>query len=36
MTLFDPTINYSHVLTVSSFLIAAASAYYGSYKQEPD
>jgi hypothetical protein len=26
---FDPTINYGHVLTVSSFLIAAASAYYG-------
>lgn len=26
---FDPTINHGHVLTVSSFLIAAASAYYG-------
>jgi hypothetical protein len=29
MTLFDPTINYSHVLTVSSILVGAASAYYG-------
>ena len=28
MTLFDPTINYSHVLTVSSILVVAASAYY--------
>jgi hypothetical protein len=26
---FDPTINYGHVLMVSSFLLAAASAYYG-------
>jgi hypothetical protein len=25
---FDPTINYGHVLTVRSFLVAAASALY--------
>jgi len=27
--LFDPTINYGHVLTVASFIMAGAGAYYG-------
>ncbi len=27
--LFDPTINYGHVLTAVSFIIAGAGAYYG-------
>jgi hypothetical protein len=26
---FDPTINYGHVLTVTSFILAGAGAYYG-------
>ncbi len=26
---FDPTINYGHVLTVVSFMLAGAGAYYG-------
>jgi hypothetical protein len=26
---FDPTINYGHVLTVVSFIVAGAGAYYG-------
>ncbi|CAL80519.1 hypothetical protein BRADO6929 [Bradyrhizobium sp. ORS 278] len=26
---FDPTINYGHVLTVVSFVIAGAGAYFG-------
>jgi len=26
---FDPTINYGHVLTVASFILAGAGAYYG-------
>jgi len=26
---FDPTINYGHVFTVVSFIIAGAGAYYG-------
>lgn len=26
---FDPTINYGHVLTAGSFLVAAIGAYYG-------
>jgi hypothetical protein len=26
---FDPTINYGHVLTAVSFLLAAMGAYYG-------
>ncbi len=26
---FDPTINYGHVLTVVSFILAGAGAYYG-------
>ncbi len=26
---FDPTINYGHVLTAVSFLVAALAAYYG-------
>jgi hypothetical protein len=26
---FDPTINYGHVLTALSFLVAAIGAYYG-------
>jgi len=26
---FDPTINYGHVLTVVSFMLAGAAAYYG-------
>ena len=27
--LFDPTINYGHVLTAVSFIIAGSGAYYG-------
>jgi|GEM_PF-2826058 len=27
--LFDPTINYGHVLTALSFIIAGSGAYYG-------
>lgn len=27
--LFDPTINYGHLLTALSFIIAGTSAYYG-------
>ena len=27
--IFDPTINYGHVLTAFSFLVAAIGAYYG-------
>ena len=27
--LFDPTINYGHVITAVSFIIAGAGAYYG-------
>jgi hypothetical protein len=27
--LFDPTINYGHILTAISFIIAGAGAYYG-------
>ncbi len=27
--LFDPTINYGHVLTAVSFIIAGTGAYYG-------
>jgi hypothetical protein len=26
---FDPTINYGHVLTAASFVLAAVGAYYG-------
>jgi hypothetical protein len=26
---FDPTINYGHVLTIVSFVLAGAGAYYG-------
>jgi len=26
---FDPTINYGHLLTVVSFILAGAGAYYG-------
>ena len=26
---FGPTINYAHVLTVTSFILAGAGAYYG-------
>jgi hypothetical protein len=26
---FDPTINYGHILTAVSFIIAGAGAYYG-------
>ena len=26
---FDPTINYGHVLTVGAFILAGAGAYYG-------
>ena len=26
---FDPTINYGHILTVASFIIAGIGAYYG-------
>lgn len=26
---FDPTINYGHILTVVSFIMAGAGAYYG-------
>jgi len=28
-SLFDPTINYGHVLTAVSFIIVGAGAYYG-------
>jgi hypothetical protein len=28
-TVFDPTINYGHALTVTSFVLAGAGAYYG-------
>jgi hypothetical protein len=27
--IFDPTINYGHVFTVASFILAGAGAYYG-------
>jgi hypothetical protein len=27
--LFDPTINYGHVLTALSFIVAGSGAYYG-------
>lgn len=27
--LFDPTINYGHILTAISFIVAGAGAYYG-------
>ena len=27
--LFDPTINYGHILTALSFIVAGAGAYYG-------
>ena len=26
---FDPTINYGHILTAVSFIVAGAGAYYG-------
>jgi hypothetical protein len=27
--LFDPTINYGHILTALSFIVAGTAAYYG-------